>query len=103
MPLSAMKKLGLWLVKALLWIIEVVANVVFRLLFENEKKFLPPIHDDVLLESAADLARKIREGHITSVRVVGAYIRRIKEINPIVNCFVDTRLWIFARTVPLPS
>ena len=49
--------------------------------------------DDFLKESAVSLATKIRnqEQGYTSVNIVKAYIKRINQVNDIVNAVVDTR------------
>ena len=54
---------------------------------------LPPMPDGFLKESAVSLATKIRnqEPGYTSVNIVKAYIKRIKQVNGIVNAVVDTR------------
>lgn len=41
--------------------------------------------------AATDLATKIRSRQLKCVDVIEAYIQRIQEANPIVNCLVDTR------------
>ncbi|KAK7590934.1 hypothetical protein V9T40_002547 [Parthenolecanium corni] len=58
--------------------------------FVRERK-IPPATNPLLKESAVSLAQKIRTKNITAVEVVGVFINRIKEVNPIVNALVDER------------
>uniref|UniRef100_U5EVA0 Putative amidase n=1 Tax=Corethrella appendiculata TaxID=1370023 RepID=U5EVA0_9DIPT len=50
---------------------------------------MPPIKNLILLESATSLALKIRTRKLTSVEVTKAFIERVKEVNPLLNCVVD--------------
>ncbi|XP_077507588.1 fatty-acid amide hydrolase 2-A-like [Amblyomma americanum] len=52
---------------------------------------LPPAKDDLLLRSAASLAAAIREGEVKSVQLVSAYIRRIRQVQPVINAAVEER------------
>ena len=45
--------------------------------------------DDLVFSSAKTLARSIREKKVSSVEVVDAYISRVEEINPKLNCTVQ--------------
>lgn len=54
-------------------------------------KTLPPITDEVLLQSASTLAKKIRKRQLSSEDAVQAYIARIKEVNPYLNAVVEDR------------
>lgn len=47
--------------------------------------------DDLVLESASSLARKIRERKVTSERVIEAFIERINQVNGTINALVDDR------------
>ncbi|KAG5681221.1 hypothetical protein PVAND_010675 [Polypedilum vanderplanki] len=69
-----------------------VARFIFKYLIYGEKgKIVPPIKNLLLLEPASVLAMKIRTQKVTSVEVVRAFIERIKEVNPIINCVVAER------------
>ena len=52
---------------------------------------IPPLSDVVLLDSAVVLAAKIRSGALSSEQVLRVFIKRIEEVNPTLNCIVDTR------------
>lgn len=54
-------------------------------------KRLAPVREPLLLESASQLARRIRRREVTSVEVVQAYIDRIQEVNPLLNAVVKDR------------
>ncbi|KAL1417551.1 hypothetical protein MTO96_026769 [Rhipicephalus appendiculatus] len=69
-----------------------VARVVFALWYYWKKPLqLPPVTDKLLLRSATFLAADIRNGKVKSVDLVSAYIRRIREVQPIINAVVEER------------
>ncbi|CAH2092921.1 unnamed protein product [Euphydryas editha] len=72
-------------------ILDFITSIFFKLYYGTEGNKVPPITDDILKQPAVEVARKIRNRQISSVEVVEACIRRIKDINPIVNCFVENR------------
>ncbi|KAK8762642.1 hypothetical protein V5799_026095 [Amblyomma americanum] len=59
--------------------------------FWQRPRRLPPAKDDILLRSARSIAGAIRKGEVKSVDVVSAYIKRIQEVQPIINAVVDDR------------
>ncbi|KAF8368724.1 hypothetical protein PRIPAC_86553 [Pristionchus pacificus] len=50
---------------------------------------VPPPTDDLLQISASQAARMIRDKEISSLELVSAYIRRIEEINHLINAVVE--------------
>ncbi|EDW90795.1 fatty-acid amide hydrolase 2-A [Drosophila yakuba] len=72
-------------------ILQTCIRFVFRLIYGQKGESVPPITDAILLEPATSLARKIRSQELSSVQVLESFIRRIKEVNPILNCVVDER------------
>lgn len=72
-------------------IIYVVCSGIVRLLSRAKPQSVPPVKNPLLRISAAALAKKIREGEISSRTVVEAYIERIREVNPVVNAVVEDR------------
>jgi len=91
-------------------LLQACIRFVFRLIYGHKGESVPPITDPILLESATSLARKIRNQEVSaqssslinifnklspfqlsSVQVLESFIRRIKEVNPILNCVVDER------------
>ncbi|KAL3208474.1 hypothetical protein MRX96_039033 [Rhipicephalus microplus] len=52
---------------------------------------LPPVTDELLLRSATSLAADVRNGEVKSVDLVSAYIRRIREVQPVINAVVEKR------------
>ncbi|KAH7967594.1 fatty-acid amide hydrolase 2-A [Rhipicephalus sanguineus] len=69
-----------------------VARLVFALWCCWKKPLqLPPVTDKLLLRSATSLAADIRNGKVKSVDLVSAYIRRIREVQPIINAVVEER------------
>ena len=45
--------------------------------------------DDLIYSSATSLAKSIREKKVSSTEVVDAYLKRIEEVNPQLNCMVQ--------------
>ncbi|XP_049267379.1 fatty-acid amide hydrolase 2-A isoform X2 [Rhipicephalus sanguineus] len=73
-----------------LWCI--VTRLLFALWFSWKRPVpLPPVTDKLLLRSATSLAADIRNGKVKSVDLVSAYIRRIREVQPIINAVVEER------------
>uniref|UniRef100_A0A8D8QBA6 Fatty-acid amide hydrolase 2 n=1 Tax=Cacopsylla melanoneura TaxID=428564 RepID=A0A8D8QBA6_9HEMI len=67
-------------------------NLIFSSLIYQDKPFpLPPPRHKIVLESANQIASKIRTRQISSVEVVQAFIDRINEVNPQLNAVVDNR------------
>ena len=79
--------------KLLAFVIGYVANLIYAFIYEADKtdKKIPPITNVLLLDSASVLASKIRQKKVTSVEVVEAFIDRINQVNPNLNCIVDKR------------
>ncbi|CAJ0952818.1 unnamed protein product, partial [Mesorhabditis belari] len=48
-----------------------------------------PVENELLLKSATQLAKEIREKKITSKQVIQAYVNRLKEVNPTINCVAE--------------
>ncbi|XP_064094270.1 fatty-acid amide hydrolase 2-like isoform X2 [Macrobrachium nipponense] len=55
----------------------------------RRKTPLPPVFNPTLMHSAVDLARYIREGKMSSVDVVRAYITRASDVNPVLNAITQ--------------
>ncbi|XP_048510685.1 fatty-acid amide hydrolase 2-B isoform X2 [Athalia rosae] len=74
-------------------IIELIARGIFTLIAYicHPNECQPPVTNRILLYSASTLAAQIRQQEITSEEVVLAFIDRIKEIQPILNCMVENR------------
>lgn len=85
----------------MLWSIFVNLVYIFRMLVDKivdsvlesylgNKKKCPDLRKDFFVtKSAVEIAELIRNGEITSYKVVNAYINRIIETNPILNAVVD--------------
>lgn len=72
---------------ALDWIL----NPIFMLMNFKKPPSTPPIKNHLLKLSATTLAKKIRNGELSSQTIVEAYIERIKEVNPFLNAVVEDR------------
>ncbi|PWA28858.1 hypothetical protein CCH79_00012866 [Gambusia affinis] len=82
--------------KAQAWLFRAVTSfffMIFQLLSSPaaSARKLPPVSNPLLLQSATQLAKKIRRKEVSSVEVVQAYIDRIQEVNPFVNAVVKDR------------
>lgn len=72
--------------------IDYAIDYVFSLYYNSRKQSLPGSSERLLLESASSLAKKIREGRVTSEQVVRAFADRIRVVNGVLNAVVDERL-----------
>ncbi|XP_066252237.1 fatty-acid amide hydrolase 2-A-like [Euwallacea similis] len=72
-------------------ILDFITAPLFNYNARNKRHHLPPFTDDLLRISATDIARKIRNRELSSIQICEAYIKRIKEVNPILNAVVEER------------
>lgn len=64
----------------------------FKIYYElKPRKKLPPIEDPLLLKPANHLVTEIRNHQLKCENLIKAYIDRIKQVQPILNCVVDER------------
>ncbi|XP_069688947.1 fatty-acid amide hydrolase 2-B [Periplaneta americana] len=75
---------GMWMVKCFMLPFIFFKNI-------RRSKRLPPPRSKLLYYSATQLADMIRTGQVKSEDVVQAYIDRINEVNPLLNCVMDNR------------
>lgn len=80
-------RLASWILYTLLKI----STPIFWILNWIEPPKIPASNDPILTQSAAQLAEKIRNRQITSESVVKSFIKRIKQVNPLINAVVDER------------
>ncbi|KAH0950874.1 hypothetical protein HN011_011884 [Eciton burchellii] len=59
--------------------------------YDHKAKRVPPVKNNLLLESAVSLAEKIRTKKISSEEIVRTYIERCKEVNGLINAIVQDR------------
>jgi hypothetical protein len=72
-------------------VIDQISDVVYKYLYESQRKNrLPPFDNELLLLPATELAEKIRTQEVKAVTVVLAFKKRLEEVNPIINAVVDT-------------
>lgn len=71
--------------------IDLLIDCAFGYYFNSKKQKIPNSEDPLLLESGTSIANKIRKGQIKSEEVVSAFIKRIKEVNTVINALVDDR------------
>lgn len=62
----------------------------------KKKQVVSPPKDPLILKSATTLGREIRQRKVKSIDVIEAYIKRIEEVNVILNC-VTLKLYDEAR------
>ena len=53
------------IVTLLSWVVTPVANKIFSWIYDGSSKVVPPVEDDILLQSAITLARKIRTREVS--------------------------------------
>lgn len=61
------------------------------LLFKPKRAAIPPIEDQILLLPAIKLSERIKSGELKSEQVIRSYIKRISEVNPLINAVIDSR------------
>ncbi|EEC06463.1 amidase, putative, partial [Ixodes scapularis] len=84
--------LVVFLLELLLYAWRTVVHALFRLWFGfTRSQQLPPVRNKLLLETATQLADKIRRGEVRSSDVVQAYIERISQVQPLLNAVVADR------------
>lgn len=71
------------------YILEAISSIV-TILFSPKRCRIPPITDAILVMPAIKLSEKIRRGELKCEQVVEVYIRRIKEVNKVINAVVDS-------------
>lgn len=74
--------------------VEFFSDLIYGWIYEAERTSgpqVPPVRDVILLDAATVLAEKIRTRSATSVQILDVYIKRIKEVNGVINCMVDQR------------
>lgn len=77
--------------KFMVYLLSLLITPIIRLQYFKKRKLLPPIQNKLLLLSATEIARRIREKEVSSEDVVRAYVQRCKDVNPIVNAIVESR------------
>ncbi|XP_076239341.1 fatty-acid amide hydrolase 2-B-like [Calliopsis andreniformis] len=75
----------------LLHFMHFILRPLYSLIYFRKPQNIPPIKNPLLKLSAVTLAKKIRQGELSSQTVVEAYIERIKEVNPFINAVVEDR------------
>ncbi|XP_046396859.1 fatty-acid amide hydrolase 2-like [Ischnura elegans] len=89
--ISPLRSFLLYLVLGFHATIDLIIDMCFSWYFKGSKRVAPPVKKKILFNSAVELATEIKNQSLTSEEVVQAYIDRIKEINPVLNCVVDDR------------
>ncbi|XP_042911326.1 fatty-acid amide hydrolase 2-A-like isoform X4 [Parasteatoda tepidariorum] len=84
-----MSEITWWLKRTLLYIIAYTFRIVLTIVFWGEQKSVPPARNQLLLKSAKQLAKEIREGKLKSEEVIQTYINRIVEVEPYINAVVQ--------------
>ncbi|XP_013142005.1 PREDICTED: fatty-acid amide hydrolase 2-like [Papilio polytes] len=86
-------EVGVWVIGVVLRVVNALLSAVLyvRAFFSRAPPRLPPPRNPILLRSATDLARAIRRAELSSEEVVGAFIERIREVNPYLNAVVEER------------
>ncbi|MEQ2262691.1 Fatty-acid amide hydrolase 2-A [Xenotaenia resolanae] len=91
MALNRLEKAQTWLFRAVTAFFFMIFQFFSTRRPADSVKKLPPVTNPLLLQSATQLAKKIRRKEVSSVEVVQAYIDRIQDVNPFVNAVVKDR------------
>lgn len=74
------------------FIYDTTVSFVFNYLYKNTPSMiLPPVKDQLVLYSCVTIVNKIKTKEISCRHVVECFIKRIEEVNSILNAVVDTR------------
>ncbi|GBP76727.1 Fatty-acid amide hydrolase 2 [Eumeta japonica] len=84
-------EIGVRFVGVVLRLLNLLLSPLWWALNRGRHRSLPPLANPLLFDSGSTLARKIRNGEVTSEQIVAAYIERIKEVNPYLNAVVEER------------
>lgn len=64
----------------------------FNYIYKNKpSEILPPVEDQLILNSCVTIVNKIKNKEVTCRHVVECFIKRIEQVNLILNAVVDTR------------
>ncbi|XP_043272179.1 fatty-acid amide hydrolase 2-like [Venturia canescens] len=83
-----------WLLRTLSFLQLVLLNILRPYFWYRDRappKVIPINKNTLLRLSACEIARRIRNGDITSETVVSAYIERIKGVNPVLHAVIEDR------------
>lgn len=88
---SSRKKCSSYVISFLRYIYDFIVAFVFNQLYKNTpSKPLPPVTDQLVLDSCTTIVNKIKNKEVTCRHVVECFIKRIEQVNPILNAVVDT-------------
>lgn len=79
------------LIKGSLFCLYCLLGPFFKLRGLKKKRQCPPIDNKILLQSATEITQRIRRREIGSEEIITAYIKRCKEVNPLINAIVEDR------------
>ena len=86
------KHLIIFILRIVRSILDIISDIIYKWIYEGKRKIkLPQIEDEILLLPAIKLAEKIRKRELTSFQVTMAFIKRIQDVNGIINAVVDNR------------
>lgn len=66
-------------------------SFIFNKIYKDTPKILPPVDDELVLSSCTTIINKIKNREVKCRHVVECFLKRIKQVNPILNAVVDTR------------
>lgn len=82
----------LFVISCLRFIYDYTVSFVFNYLYKNiPSKLLPPVEDQLVFESCTTIVNKIKNKEIKCRYVVECFIKRINQVNPMLNAVVDSR------------
>ncbi|KAL0275362.1 UNVERIFIED_CONTAM: hypothetical protein PYX00_003226 [Menopon gallinae] len=77
--------------RLILRIVQIISAKVLSIWYGGETSGIPTPKSSLLMESATSLASRIRNGKVKSYDVVETFVRRIAEVNGVLNCVADGR------------
>lgn len=81
-----------YVISFLRFVYDLIVSFIFDYVYKNTpSKTLPPVEDPLVLDSCTTIVNKIKNKEVTCRHVVECFIKRIEQVNPILNAVVDTR------------
>lgn len=86
-----MGSFGDTLIRCFRIIVDLLTAIYAAIFWPDQKGQIPHFTERLLLKPAIELVDLIRKQEVTAEEVMRAYIRRIREVNPLINAVIDER------------
>lgn len=80
-----------YVITVLGWLLNPIINKIFSWIYDSTSRVVPPVEDEILLQSAVALARKIRSRELKAADVMEKFISRVKQLHGDLNTVIAER------------